>query len=303
MVSCVVVTYNTGKNIVETLNSIYNQSYDNIELIISDDGSKDDTVQVLNSWIADHYQRFRRTQVLTETQNTGTCKNLNRGIKASHGVWIKSIGDDLLTPSAIEDYLKYVAVHEDCQMCVSRMTLFGDCTHDVLKSYEKQWNYYFTKASESFDKQKKTINKELVFTGPTYFYSRALYDKVGGFDEDYILLEEWPFCKKVLSSGFRIHAIDKELVQYRVSENSVCHSRDKHDIPNPLLAQDLLKFFYSSSLKDLIANKEYLYAIDRYLWHKGLSLKLKYNNRLSYFADKILNLLSPYKYLKYLMRL
>ncbi len=67
-----VITYNSSKFVNETLESAKNQSYENIELIVSDDCSTDDTVEICKNCIERNMQRFTRTELLTVKKNTGT---------------------------------------------------------------------------------------------------------------------------------------------------------------------------------------------------------------------------------------
>src|SRR5450759_2313112 len=97
LVSIIVVTYNSSKYVLETLESAKAQTYQNIELVVSDDCSTDDTVEICRKWIEENNDRFVRTTLVTSPENKGIPANCNRGIKASKGEWIKLIaGDDLL---------------------------------------------------------------------------------------------------------------------------------------------------------------------------------------------------------------
>jgi len=97
LVSIVVITYNSSKYVLETLESCKNQTYKNIELIISDDASKDNTVKLCQNWIEKNKKRFFRTELITTIKNTGIPSNCNRGVRASKGEWVKLIaGDDVL---------------------------------------------------------------------------------------------------------------------------------------------------------------------------------------------------------------
>src|ERR1700712_629182 len=108
LVSIVVLTYNSGKFIIETLESTFNQTYDNIELILSDDCSTDNTVQLAQAWVNDHKSRFKKAEVLTVPVNTGIPKNCNRGLRGAGGEWIKILsGDDVLHNSCIETFVRY----------------------------------------------------------------------------------------------------------------------------------------------------------------------------------------------------
>ena len=136
------------------------------------------------------------------------------------------------------------------------------------------------------------------------FFSRELYNEVGGFDESYILLEERPFCKKVLYSGYRIHTIDEVLVKYQVNMNSVCHKRGKYDLPNRQLVLDDANMNLNDLIPEMMKRGDYLYAIDRLLYHKGMLIRIYFNNNIiSLLLAKLLYLFSPYRYLRQLYRL
>jgi len=131
LVSVRVLTYNSSEYIVETLNSVYNQSYNNIELVVSDDCSKDNTVGICQEWIDNHKSRFVRVVYLTSPVNTGVCANSKRSMDATTGEWIKGIGgDDLLTHNAIEQFVSFCE-EKKCDICASRMGYIDENGNDL----------------------------------------------------------------------------------------------------------------------------------------------------------------------------
>ena len=88
LVSIIVVTYNSSKYILETLESAKDQTYKNIELIVTDDSSKDNTVELCKEWMQKNSARFVRTEVITVPQNSGIAANCNRGVNAAEGTCI-----------------------------------------------------------------------------------------------------------------------------------------------------------------------------------------------------------------------
>ena len=94
LVSIVVITYNSSKYVLETLESAKEQSYQNLELIISDDCSFDDTVAICRNWIAKNKERFVRIELLSVDKNTGIPANCNRGVKVAKGEWVKLIAGE-----------------------------------------------------------------------------------------------------------------------------------------------------------------------------------------------------------------
>ena len=109
LVTILVITYNSSEFIIETLKSVMLQTYRNIELIVSDDGSQDNTVVLCKDWIEENKERFINTRIIEVKKNTGIPANCNRGLKESKGEWLKYIaGDDVLFNTCIEDCLGFV---------------------------------------------------------------------------------------------------------------------------------------------------------------------------------------------------
>lgn len=299
LVSVVVITYNSSATVVETLDSIKDQTYQNIELIISDDKSTDDTVQVCEEWLKENSERFVYSEIVTTEVNTGVSGNLNRGIKASCGEWIKSIaGDDLLIPTAIEEYVKFIYEHTaDVKMCVSDVEPFSS-TEIVPQSVKDTYKRYFQYAQEPYEQQYRRVLCQLVFVGPAYFYSRELYNEVNGFSEEYENGEEWPFVYKILKKGYRIYTINKKLICYRVSNTSLCRSQN-NGLGNYRLFLSTYKFFFNYPYNDLKCERRYMEMWHFFLMYKVREFQFKTcNNVFSRVIAKCYKMLSPYVYLK-----
>ena len=104
LISIIIPMYNVEEYLNKCLDSVINQTYKKLEIILVDDGSPDNTVQVAQDWINDHEERFLRTKVITVEKNTGVTGNYIRAEQNCSGEWIKNIdGDDLLVPTAIAD--------------------------------------------------------------------------------------------------------------------------------------------------------------------------------------------------------
>lgn len=101
LVSVIIPAYNHAQYADSTIRSIITQDYQNIELIIIDDGSRDNTLEVIESMRERCEQRFVRFHVETQ-ENQGTCVTLNRLIAKAQGAYVLLIAsDDELLPGAI----------------------------------------------------------------------------------------------------------------------------------------------------------------------------------------------------------
>lgn len=272
LVSIVVITYNSAEYIQETLESIYNQTYPNIELIISDDYSKDNTIRICKKWIEQNKERFINTNIITTTHNTGVAANCNRGYKAAQGKWLKGIaGDDTFPPIAIEHYITFVANHHNCQLCSAQLHCFGNDSKKVLEAQQAVNAIWNQLNSLSPEEQYTTSIKKHILPGPGIFFTKKLWQEIGGYDEEYPFGEEFPFENKALKLT-RAYCIPEPLVNYRISPGSltgssfsVSYISDRNyflDVRQHLLLENKLYLeWWNQTLHYFIKHKEYQHSI------------------------------------------
>ena len=105
LVSIIVVTYNSSKYILETLESAKAQTYNNIEIVISDDGSTDSMVEICKEWLSEHLGRFRTTKCSILENSKRIVLKCNLCLLKAKGEFIKNItGDDVLMVSNNENH-------------------------------------------------------------------------------------------------------------------------------------------------------------------------------------------------------
>lgn len=220
LASICVITYNSAKTIEETLNSAYEQTYENLELVISDDHSVDNTIEICNAWIEQHKNRFKRTQVITVEKNTGTNKNVNRVFKAAIGVWLKLLsGDDILMPKCVERLIDY-CVENEKEVCISKVEYFGDEERILQKTitYESFYErYHLLSVKEKYN----LLLYHCILPTPSMIISKELLERIGYLDESYTIYEEWPLLLTILECGVDIPYIEERLVRYRCESNSL----------------------------------------------------------------------------------
>lgn len=274
LVSIVIITYNSAPYILETLESIKIQTYKNLELIITDDCSIDNTVDICNEWLNINKHNFTQTALLTVNLNTGVSGNCNRGVKYSTGKWVKVLaGDDIFYPNAIEDYVAFLDKSTN-HICCSQLELFGEDNLTVEEA-EPTYNRYYTQLSMSLKAQQKLLRKQLFIPGPGVFFSRYIYDLVRGFDERFPMGEEWPFYLKITEAGYPILMLHKKLVKYRINSKSLCRG---HNFGISKSVFDNTKdFFFKVRIKIMIRHFMFLTVWNQALGYKYLSMQ--YNNR------------------------
>ena len=257
LVSIVVVTRNQSDVVTETLDSIYNQTYSRIELIVSDDFSKDDTVENVKRWVADHRERFEDVRLLISQTNVGVTKNCNKGMLSSNGVYAQLIaGDDLLLPTAIEEKVAF-SKKTGLPWFVTKVEIFGsDQARIQLKNSYCEKGYEII--SKGYEAQVENIIYGNYIQGPAAsFFEMAYFRKIGGYDERYTMMEDYPFIFHYLMGGNEIVLLDKALVRYRVSGRSLSTNKK-----SPLY-NSVRKFFFREQVPQLLKRGKIGYVLYR----------------------------------------
>lgn len=221
LVSIGVLTYNSSKYVIETLESIKMQTYANIELIVSDDCSTDNTVEICQKWIEENKDRFVRTELLTIDHNTGVSANCNRLEATYSGEWIKGIaGDDIMLPDAILHYINFVNINPKYYFIFARIEAFGE-NEEINNLYNTKNIFDFT----FFNLDKKGQYEKLVLEdahipAPTFFYNRAELNKLQiKYDERIPLVEDEPKWINLLKKGAYLNFLDEVTIKYRVGHS------------------------------------------------------------------------------------
>lgn len=268
LVSVPVITYNSAKFVLETLESIKAQTYQNIELIISDDCSTDNTVELCQKWVEENKERFVRTHIITSETNTGVSANLNRAEVKCHGDWIKGIaGDDILMPTCVEEFIKYVSIHPNIQCVFCKMEGFGRSQEEVNEYMNRCFDYSFFTLTVAQQYHRLIFNGNCV-PAPTLFYSKELVtsNRLSN-DERIPMVEDYPKWMNLTKSGVQLQLLDKMLVRYRLSENSISTTSTpslKVNQSNSLIYIYYLflpRFnYYKSPIKRIGEIRKYIYA-------------------------------------------
>lgn len=226
LVSIIIITYNSSEYVVETLDSALAQTYPNVEIIVTDDCSTDDTVAVCRQWISNHHDSGRHVNLVVAEHNTGVSGNCNRGFQSSHGEWIKVIaGDDMLAPTAIEDYICFVRSYpEVCHMIANSVHFSGHLTDDDLMHPDKISKFLY-RDTFSVKRQYAVISKTFFGSGPTYFIKAEALKQVGGYDERFPMQEDYPLFIKMIGAGYKMMYLDKVTVYKRMVPTSIQYDK------------------------------------------------------------------------------
>ena len=242
LVSVVVLSYNSSSTVLETLDSVKEQTFSNIELIITDDGSSDTTIDICEKWLDLNGKFFSHYNLITVKANTGLPANCNRALYASKGEWIKFIAaDDTLKKECIEINMKYISQNNGVEILQTDADMYQDFFKkenfkSTLPNNFKEF-YDLKEGKNQYDFFK---NVGYAFCTPSIFLKKSIIEKVGGFDERFRLMEDLPLWIRLTKSNIKFYYLSISTVNYRSHNKSVTKNGKKYI--NAKFAEDSIQF-------------------------------------------------------------
>ena len=219
----IITTFQRAKYIVSTVESVYRQSYRPIELIVVDDGSGDDTNNLLNEWWKTKSKNIDFEFIYYYQENTGAPAARNYALTQSTGEFIQEVGsDDLIHPAKLETHIRVLQKHEDCQSAWSPLERFTD-------SEESQLHDDTDVANRLIQKTEIVTQNSNIFV-PQFFPSAGLHRRSVFFNAGPWLesLARWQDLEYQSRMAFCINKyvrIDEPLYFFRQHEGERIHSQ------------------------------------------------------------------------------
>lgn len=203
-ISVIIPAYNAEKTIKQTIESVFNQTFNNFELIVINDGSQDSTMEILGS-ISDP-----RLKVFSYP-NSGVAASRNRGISSASGEYISFLdADDLWTPDKLE--AQFQALQENTQAAVAYS--WTDCIDESGQFLRR--GYYISVSGNVYQ---KLLLTNFLENGSNPLIRKEALNKVGDFDESLIPAEDWDIYLR-LAACYHFVAVQSVQILYRISTNS-----------------------------------------------------------------------------------
>ena len=207
MVSVVVPCYNHGQFLEETVDSVLKSTYQNLEIIIVDDGSTDTSRQVGENLA----RTYKQVQYMYQ-DNSGPSAARNLGISKAVGEYILPLdADDKISANYIAEAVKQLDANKEVKVVYAEAEKFG--------AVNKLWKL---KAFSPLQLAKDNM----IYVSA--FFRKSDWERVGGFTENKVLVrEDWEFWIKVLKNGGKVVKLPFVGFYYRIHENSRRKSMSK----------------------------------------------------------------------------
>ena len=200
LVSIVTPTYNQAEYLAETIESVLAQDYPNFEYIVLDDGSTDDTSEILKRY--DGRIRHERHE------NMGQANTLNRGWSMASGSLIGYLSsDDLLEPNAFTKLVKALTARPDASVAYCDFTLI-----------DAEGQRFRTVNTEEFDEVRLCVDL-VCQPGPGALFRREVFDRMGGWAGYLRQVPDFEFWLRASKFGPFVR-VPEVLAHYRIHDGS-----------------------------------------------------------------------------------
>lgn len=222
LLSIVIICYNQEEVICDCLNSLLLSDTRDVELVISDDCSLDNSVEVVRDWLSKNSSRFERTYINRLEKHNGTVGNIVSGMKFVASPFVKLIAaDDWFLPESI-DYMRYFCKDNNFDaafspICIARI---------VNNKYVIANDYYPASDDKLFfslsnKEQFAVMLKHNCLKAPGAFFTLNFWHKVGLAKIPVVIMEDWAMWLEGLTLESIYVLAEHPIVVYRESSRSV----------------------------------------------------------------------------------
>ncbi len=206
LVSIVIPTYNRADLVGESIESALNQSYPNVEVIVVDDGSVDNTKEAVAKY-ADRIRYYYKP-------NGGIGSALNHGIRNMNGRWFKWLSsDDLLTQDAVESLLTHAKE-------TGALILYTD--YEIIDGEGKFVRRFVEPRFSSYYEYAAALWTRFIGNGGSSLIEKSCFEEVGLFDESLRSAEDYDWwLRACLLHGYRFFHIPRTTLRYRTHDNQL----------------------------------------------------------------------------------
>lgn len=277
LVSIITPSYNQGKFIRQTIDSVLSQDYPNIEYIVVDGGSADNTVDILKSY-------GNKIKWISE-KDEGQADAVNKGIRKAQGQiigWLNS--DDMYLRGAVSKAVSYFKSHPDTDMVYGE-GYYTDIDGNVTERY----------LTEKFSLER--LAEQCIICQPTAFFTKEIAEKAGMLNAQLQLCMDYEFWMRISGQG-KIAYIPEYLAESRMYEDNKTMSKRKEVY---MEACKVIKENYGYVPVGWISGYSYYLSNNTHgiaFWIRSIALFVKYNWRQWEYCKNVIAAILKKKLLK-----
>ena len=207
-VSIVIPAYNASQYLAETIESVLSQTFTDFELLIINDGSTDNTAEIV-SFYSDKDNRVK----LFSQQNQGVSIARNTGIKIAKGEHIAFLdSDDKWLPNKLAAHIEHFHKTPDLGISFGRVEFI---------TFDGKSTNYFSKSRLFKIAPEHLYYENLIITPSNAVIRRSIFDSIEGFDSNLSGTEDAELFFRIMYKGWKVEGIDKVLAYYRANQAGI----------------------------------------------------------------------------------
>ena len=229
--SVVVLLYNQAQLVEEALESVFEQGYGPVELLVCDDASADGSADVAERWCREHALRFSRWEVLRQPGNRGILPNQLNGIRESRGEYIKTLAaDDLLLPGALEAAAEFFGREPGVGLACGGVRAFpaAEGKRGLGWKWPGEADLPFFSLGPGLQ-YRRLVSGQTGILAPSVFASRKVYENIDLASLGIRLVNDYPAWLLATLAGFRFGFIGRDTSLYRLSPASISQHTARQD--------------------------------------------------------------------------
>lgn len=289
LVSILTGTYNNDEYLKANLDSVIKSTYKNFEFIIVNDGSTDQTKEILAS-----YQKNNPQLIVINKENTGLTDSLNIGLEKCSGKYVMRIDtDDTISPDRISKQVKYLEQHSDVGILGTNATLI-DKDNNVIGVTKHKF-------STNSEIEQTLLQRKAFFCHSSWMVRKEIYANLNGYDRFYKKAQDYDFLLRSLPIT-KIACLDEPLVTLRLTDTSI--GNDKNFTQYLFASVSLLIFCKEKKIISYpnINKMQIFQTIESYIKATNLIHHMDISKKVS-TIKKLINTKRYYKALLKLIRL
>ncbi|KUZ81168.1 glycosyltransferase, group 2 family protein [Burkholderia ubonensis] len=214
-VSILTTSYNYGRFIRETIQSVLSQTYESWELIIVDDCSTDESWDVIRTF------QDSRIRAVRQERNQGACAAYNRALRLATGDFIASLdSDDVFAPDKLAAQVAFLDANSDVDICGSYVSEI-DASSALVNDDKCSYAPWFNQPLDLNVPDNWVWENHLCHS--SVLVRKSLHDRIGLFREDLSYSPDWDFWLRSLADGAKFHVMPEFLLLYRAHGSNITH--------------------------------------------------------------------------------
>ena len=291
--SIILTHYNQMEYIGEALKSIFEQDYPNIELIITDDASKDFDKQKIEKLINKYKKgNIKQYKIIQNKENLGTVKTLNKALDVVKGEYISffAADDKLYNEHVFSNYVKSFDKY-NTNIVTAQAYLYDENMDKLFESAVNIKEAIHNNSISAFNLFEK-MSISCIYSAGATCYKKCVFEKYGKFEEDYKLVEDWTYWLKITRLGEKMTYVDFPSLKHR--DGGVSHNNEENIPPHVAVYYNDLLMAYKKLIMPYIKEMTFenqMEIIIKYLYHIYIfgervnSIKEEYCDEKANFFD------------------